>query len=59
MVFTLKEGAEHPFTFENSRNEFPSQIVYTNPESNIIHAWVAGFINGVPQKQEFYFKQAE
>lgn len=59
VVFKLKEGAEHPFTFENPRNEFPSQIVYTNPEGNTIHAWVAGFINGVPQKQEFYFKQAE
>ena len=59
VVFTLKEEAEHPFTFENPRNEFPSQIVYTNPEANTIHAWVAGFVNGVPQKQDFYFKRPE
>lgn len=59
VVFTLKEGAAHPFTFENPRNEFPSQIVYTNPEANTIHAWVAGFVNEVPQKQDFYFKRAE
>lgn len=59
VVFTLKQNAEHPFTFENPRNEFPSQIVYTNPEPNTIHAWVAGFVNEVPQKQDFYFKRAE
>lgn len=59
VVFTLKTAAEHPFTFENPRNEFPSQIVYTNPEANTIHAWVAGFVNEVPQKQDFYFKRAE
>jgi len=59
VVFTLKENAEHSFTFENPRNEFPSQIVYTNPEKNTIHAWVAGFVNEVPQKQDFYFKRAE
>ncbi len=59
VVFTLKQEAEHPFTFENPRNEFPSQIVYTNPEPNTIHAWVAGFVNQVPQKQDFYFKRAE
>lgn len=59
VVFTLKENAEHLFTFENPRNEFPSQIVYTNPETNTIHAWVAGFVDEVPQKQEFYFKRAE
>lgn len=59
VVFTLKENAEHPFTFENPRNEFPSQIVYTNPDANTIHAWVAGFIDKVPQKQEFFFKRVE
>jgi hypothetical protein len=59
VVFTLKQDAEHPFTFENPRNEFPSQIVYTNPEANTIHAWVAGFIDEVPQKSDFYFKRAE
>ena len=55
VVFSLKEDAEHPFTFENPRNEFPSQIVYTQPEPNKIKAWVAGFIDSIPQKQEFYF----
>lgn len=55
VVFTLKKDAEHSFTFENSRNEFPSQIVYTQPEPNKIKAWVAGFIDNVPQRQEFYF----
>jgi hypothetical protein len=55
VVFTLKKDAVHPFTFENPRNEFPSQIVYTNPEPNKIKAWVAGFIDEVPQKQEFFF----
>lgn len=59
VVFSLKADAEHPFTFENPRNEFPSQIVYTNPEVNTIHAWVAGFVNEVPQKQDFYFKRAQ
>lgn len=57
VVFTQKDNAQHPFTFENPRNEFPSQIVYTLPEANKIHAWVAGFIDGVPQKQDFYFKR--
>ncbi len=55
VVFTLKKEAEHAFTFENPRNEFPSQIVYTNPEPKKIKAWVAGFIDSLPQKQEFYF----
>ena len=59
VVFTLRQDAEHPFTFENPRNEFPSQIVYTNPEANSIHAWVAGFIDEVPQKIDFHFKRAE
>lgn len=59
VVFTLKQNAEHPFTFENPRNEFPSQIVYTNPEATTIHAWVAGFVDNVPQKQDFYFKRPE
>jgi hypothetical protein len=55
VVFTLKKDAEYMFAFENPRNEFPSQIVYTNPERKKIKAWVAGFIGGIPQKQEFYF----
>ena len=59
VVFTQKQDATHPFTFENPRNEFPSQIVYTNPEPKKIHAWVAGFIDSVPQKQEFYFVRVE
>lgn len=58
VVFSQKESAQHPFTFENPRNEFPSQIVYTLPEDTKIHAWVAGFIDGVPQKQDFYFTKA-
>ena len=57
VVFTLKKDAEHAFTFENLRNEFPSQIVYTNPEPNKIKAWVAGFIDEVPQRQEFFFER--
>lgn len=32
IVFALKKDAEHMFAFENPRNEFPSQIVYTTPE---------------------------
>ncbi|EDM44059.1 hypothetical protein SCB49_10727 [unidentified eubacterium SCB49] len=59
VVFSLKQDAEHAFTFENPRNEFPSQIVYTNPETDLLHAWVAGFVDGVPQKQEFYYKRAQ
>jgi hypothetical protein len=59
VVFELKKDAEHVFTFENLRNEFPSQIVYTNPEPKKIKAWVAGFIDSVPQKQEFYFVRVE
>lgn len=55
VIFTLKEGAEHLFTFENPALGFPSQIVYTQPEPGKIKAWVAGIVEGVPQKQEFYF----
>jgi hypothetical protein len=33
--------------------------VYTNPEPKKIKAWVAGFIDSIPQKQEFYFVRTE
>lgn len=59
VVFSHKKDAEHTFTFENPRNPFPSQIVYTQPEPKKIKAWVAGFIDSVPQKQEFYFVKTE
>jgi hypothetical protein len=55
VLFTELEGTTHPFTFVNPKNEFPSEIVYSRPEPNKIHAWVSGTINGEPQTIDFYF----
>jgi len=59
VLFTQKENAEHLFSFENPKNEFPSLIVYTQPEFNKIHAWVEGLANGNPQRLDFYLNKAE
>ncbi len=57
VVFTQVPNAEHLFTFENIENEFPSQIIYTQPEADKIHAWVSGNVDGSPQKMDFYFNR--
>lgn len=54
VVFTQRPNAEHFFTFENPRNSFPTEIIYTNPEPQKIHAWVSGIIADQPQRSEFY-----
>lgn len=58
VVFTQVPNAEHVFTFENQENEFPSQIIYTLPEPNKLHAWVSGAMEGNPHKIDFYFHRS-
>lgn len=55
VVFTQVPNAEYAFTFENQENEFPSQIIYTLPSPNKMHAWVSGAIEGTARKIDFYF----
>jgi len=58
VLFTQKQNAEHPFSFENLQNAFPSLIVYSQPEPNKIHAWVEGIADGQTQRLDFYFNKA-
>ena len=57
VTFTQIENAQYPFTFENQANEFPSQITYSQPSKDKIHAWVSGTIDGAPQTSDFYFNK--
>lgn len=59
VVFTQKTDAEHVFSFENLRNEFPSLIVYSQPQPNKIHAWVEGLADGNEQRLDFYLNKSK
>ncbi|GGG33791.1 hypothetical protein GCM10010976_01890 [Bizionia arctica] len=45
------------FTFENPKHAFPTRISYSNPETNAIHAWIEGTIEGELRKMDFNFKR--
>ncbi len=59
ITFTRVSTEENAATFENKLHDFPQRIVYTQPTSDSIHAWVEGDVNGAFQKIDFYFKKNE
>ena len=47
------------FVFENKEHDFPQRIVYTNPTSDSLYAYIEGEENGKYRKSEFPFKKSK
>lgn len=47
------------FFFENKEHDFPQRIVYTNPQSDSLYAYIEGEENGQYHKIEFFLKKSK
>ncbi|HLV38779.1 DUF6265 family protein [Xanthomarina sp.] len=57
VVFKMLPLQKDVFTFENPEHDFPTRISYSNPEKDVIHAWIEGTIDGDFMKVDFKFKR--
>lgn len=55
VTFTLIDTTAGNFVFENKAHDFPTQIIYSHPAQDSIHAWITGTVEGEPKKVDFYF----
>jgi hypothetical protein len=51
--FKLVSSANHTFTFENKKHDFPQSITYQYKAPDTLIAWIEGFIKGEQKKETF------
>ena len=51
--FKLVSSANHMFTFENKKHDFPQSITYQYKAPDTLIAWIEGFIKGEQKKETF------
>ncbi|WP_452225634.1 DUF6265 family protein [Lacinutrix chionoecetis] len=59
VTFKLNSTKDGVFTFVNPEHDFPTQISYSHPAKDSIHAWIKGTVNEEPKTVDFYFRRAE
>lgn len=45
------------FAFENKTHDFPQRIVYAQPATDSLHAWIEGNVAGEFRKVDFHFSR--
>jgi len=55
VTFKLVSAESREFVFENKEHDFPQRIVYTNPTSDSLFAYIEGYENDTYRKTDFKF----
>lgn len=59
ITFKLVSMDKGEFVFENKEHDFPERIVYTNPATDSLFAYIEGTINGERKRIPFPFSREE